>query len=58
MGNREWDVGREYHLFFSNNVINACSMKTCVLLHFEHKNDITVIVKTLYRAASRRRVAH
>ena len=26
------------------------SMKTYVLLHFEHKNDVTVIVKLLYGA--------
>ena len=29
-------------------------MKTYVLLHFEHKNDVTIIVKLLYRATSRR----
>ena len=28
--------------------INTCSMKTYVLLHFEHKNDVTVIIKLLY----------
>ena len=27
-------------------------MYTYVLLHFEHKNDITIFVKLLYRATS------
>ena len=35
--------------------INTYSMKTYVLLHFEHKNYVTIIVKLLYRAASRRK---
>ena len=30
--------------------INTYSMKAYVLLHFEHKNDVTIIVKLLYRA--------
>ena len=34
---------------------NTYSMKTYVLLHFEHKSDVTIIVKLLYRATSRRR---
>ena len=33
------------------------SMKTYVLSHFEHKNDVTIIIKLLYRVTSRRRVA-
>ena len=41
----------------SQAVINTYSMKTYVLLHFEHKNDFTIIVKLLYKATSRRRVA-
>ena len=36
---------------------NTYSMKTYVLLHFEDKNDVTVIIKLSYRAMSRRRVA-
>ena len=32
-------------------------MNTYVLLHFEHKNDVTIIVKLLYGATRRRRVA-
>ena len=32
-------------------------MNTYILLHFEHKNDVTIIVKLLYRAKSRRRTA-
>ena len=28
------------------------SYSTCVLLHFEHKNDVTIIIKPLYRAMS------
>ena len=31
-------------------IINTYSMKTYVLLHFEHKNYVTIIVKRLYRA--------
>ena len=30
-------------------------MKIYVLLHFQHKNDVIIIVKLLYRATSRRR---
>ena len=29
----------------SEKLINAYSMKTYILLHFEHKNDVTIIVK-------------
>ena len=32
-------------------------METYVLLQFEHKNDVTIIVKFLFRAASRGQVA-
>ena len=31
-------------------LFNTYSMKTYFLLHFEHKNDVTVIVKPLHRA--------
>ena len=33
------------------------SMNAYVLLHFEHKYDITIIVKFLYRATSHRVIA-
>ena len=33
-------------------IFNTYSMKTDVLLQFEHKNDVTIIVKLLYRATS------
>ena len=36
---------------------NTYSMKTYVLLRFEHKNYVTIIIKLPYRATSRRRVA-
>ena len=36
---------------------NTYSMKTYVLLHFEHTNEVTVIIKLLCRATSCRRVA-
>ena len=32
-------------------------MKTYVLLHFEHKNDVTIIIKLLVRATSRTNAA-
>ena len=32
-------------------------MNTNVVLHFEHKNDVTITVKLLYRATSCRREA-
>ena len=38
------------------NLFNTYSMKTYVLLHFEHRNDVTIIVKLLYRATSHRRI--
>ena len=41
----------------SPSVLDTYSMKTNILLHFEHKNYFTIIVKLLYRATSRRRVA-
>ena len=31
-----------------NYLINTYSMKTYVLLHFEHKNDVTIIAIHLY----------
>ena len=31
--------------------VNTYSKKTYVLLHFEHKNDVTIIVKLLIRAS-------
>ena len=40
-----------------SGVFNTYSTKTYVLLHFEHKNDVIIIVKLLYRATSRWRVA-
>ena len=33
-------------------LFNTYSMKIHLLLYFEHKNDITIIVKLLYRATS------
>ena len=42
---------------FHYGIFNTYSMNTCVLLHFEHKNDVIVIGKLLYRGTSRRRVA-
>ena len=33
-------------------LINTYSMKTHVQLHFERKNDVTIIAKLLYRATS------
>ena len=35
-------------------LVNTHSMKTFVPLHFEHKNDVTIIVKLLYRVTSDR----
>ena len=37
-------------------IFNTYPMKTYVLLHFEHKNDVAIIVK-LFRATRRRRLA-
>ena len=33
-------------------MFNTYSMNTCVLLDFEHKNDVTIIIKLLYVASS------
>ena len=38
-------------------MLNTYSMKTYVLLLFEHENDVTIIVKLLYGATSCKRVA-
>ena len=40
------------HLY---RAIDSYSTKIYILLHFEHKNDVTIIVKLLYRARSHRR---
>ena len=42
------------HTLLYGDVFNTYSMKTYVLLYFEHKNDVIIIVKLLYRARSRR----
>ena len=36
----------------SHNCLNIFSMNTYVLLHFEHINDVTIIVKPLYTGIS------
>ena len=46
-----------FHAAGKSSIINTYSTKAYVLLHFKHKNDVTVIIKLLYRATSRRRVA-
>ena len=60
----DWQVAKSFILntdfrpfadYYS--LLNTYFMKTYVLLHFEHKNDVTVIIKLLYRGTSRRRVA-
>ena len=40
-----------------SHLINTYSMNTYDLLHIEHKNGTTIIIKLLYRATSRRQVA-
>ena len=40
-----------------SEIFNTYFMKTYILLHFEHKNDVTIVIKLLYRATNRRRVA-
>ena len=47
----EWKI---QHLSY---LIKTYSMNTYVLLHSEHRNDVTIIVKLLCRSMCRRRVA-
>ena len=49
-----WSFSSQHFVSF---VINIYSMKTYVLLHFENKNDVTIIAKFLYRATCCRQVA-
>ena len=37
----------KFSRYFCATIINTYSMKTYVLLHFEHKNDVTVIIKIM-----------
>ena len=42
-------------LLHSSGILQSThSMKIYVLLHFEHKNDVTIVVTLLYRATSHR----
>ena len=47
--NNIWILYKKHHI-----VLNTYSMKTYALLHFERQNEVTIIVKLLYRATSRR----
>ena len=40
-----------------SGLFDTYSMKIYVLLHFEHKNYVTIIVKFMYGATSRKREA-
>ena len=45
---RLWQMGQDLGCIFLLH-----SYSTCVLLHFEHKNEVTIIIKPLYGATSR-----
>ena len=34
------------------NIFDTYSVNTYLLLHFEHKNDVAVVVKHLYKATN------
>ena len=48
-----------FSLFSVGSMFDTYSIKTHVLLHFEHKNDVIslIIVKFLYRTMNGRRVS-
>ena len=45
-GNPQLD-SRDWSMY--SNILDTYCMKTCALLHFEHKNDVTIIVNLLKR---------